>query len=65
MNYKSNDDSVGNDTLSLPAKSLINLKINNIKKQIEVAPWTTLLDLLREQLDLSAREIYRGRHESD
>jgi xanthine dehydrogenase YagT iron-sulfur-binding subunit len=38
---------------SLPAKSLINLKINGGGKRIEVVPWTTLLDLLREYLDLT------------
>ena len=53
MNVNSNGESVGRDALSLPAKSLINLKINNINRQIEVAPWVTLLDLLRERLDLT------------
>lgn len=37
----------------LPTKSLITLKINGAKKQIELAPWTTLLDALREYLDLT------------
>jgi len=53
MNVNSNGESVGRDALSLPAKSLINLKINNIDRQIEVAPRVTLLDLLRERLDLT------------
>ncbi|GEP08415.1 (2Fe-2S)-binding protein [Methylobacterium gnaphalii] len=31
----------------------ITLTINGEKREIEVAPWTTLLDLLRERLDLT------------
>jgi xanthine dehydrogenase YagT iron-sulfur-binding subunit len=31
----------------------ISLKINGAEKQLEVAPWTTLLDLLRESLQLT------------
>jgi xanthine dehydrogenase YagT iron-sulfur-binding subunit len=38
---------------TLPGKTAITLTINGTEKQIEVAPWTTLLDLLREQLDLT------------
>ena len=38
---------------SLPEKTLITLKINGAEKRIEVAPWTSLLDLLREYLDLT------------
>lgn len=40
-------------TAVLPTKSLITLKINGVVKQIELAPWTTLLDALREYLDLT------------
>ena len=36
-----------------PGKSRITLTVNGARKQIEVAPWTTLLDLLREQLGLT------------
>ncbi|HEX2271560.1 MAG TPA: (2Fe-2S)-binding protein [Pyrinomonadaceae bacterium] len=53
MNDEPNGGSAGNGALSLPAKASINLKINGADKQIEVAPWTTLLDLLREYLDLT------------
>ena len=52
MSYKYNGEAVGNGA-SLPAKTSINLKINGAERQIEVAPWTTLLDLLRERLDLT------------
>ncbi len=38
--------------LPLP-KSRITLTINGAVKQMEVAPWTTLLDALREQLKLT------------
>lgn len=34
-------------------KSRITLTVNGAKKQISVAPWTTLLDALREYLDLT------------
>jgi len=53
MHEKSNGEAVGNGAYSLPAKLSINLKINGADKQIEVAPWVTLLDLLRERLDLT------------
>jgi xanthine dehydrogenase YagT iron-sulfur-binding subunit len=38
---------------SLPAASPISLKVNGVVKQIAVRPWVTLLDLLREHLDLT------------
>jgi xanthine dehydrogenase YagT iron-sulfur-binding subunit len=40
-------------TVAPPAKISITLTINGVRKQIEVAPWTTLLDLLRDRLDLT------------
>src|SRR5262245_10306144 len=40
-------------TATLPTKSRIALKVNGADKQIEVAPWTTLLDALRECLGLT------------
>ncbi len=36
-----------------PEKSAITLTINGVERRLEVAPWTTLLDLLRESLDLT------------
>ena len=41
------------DSTSLPSKSLITLKVNGTEKQMEIAPRTTLLDALREYLDLT------------
>ncbi|HXG83433.1 MAG TPA: (2Fe-2S)-binding protein [Pyrinomonadaceae bacterium] len=53
MNEKSNGEAVGNGALRMPAKTSINLKINGADRQIDVAPWVTLLDALRERLDLT------------
>jgi xanthine dehydrogenase YagT iron-sulfur-binding subunit len=36
-----------------PPKIPITLTINGVERALEVAAWTTLLDLLREQLDLT------------
>ena len=38
---------------SLPSKLSITLKINSAERQIAVAPWVTLLDLLRDHLNLT------------
>ena len=38
---------------ALPARIRITLKVNGSEKTLEVMPWTTLLDLLREYLDLT------------
>jgi xanthine dehydrogenase YagT iron-sulfur-binding subunit len=35
------------------AKTPITLKVNGAEKRMDVAPWTTLLDALREYLDLT------------
>jgi xanthine dehydrogenase YagT iron-sulfur-binding subunit len=53
MNKKSDGKNVGKVSASGPAKSSITLKVNGAEKRLEVAPWTTLLDLLREYLDLT------------
>ena len=53
MNNKPENDAPMQLTASLPAKSRITLKVNGVAKQLEVAPWTTLLDALREYLDLT------------
>ncbi|QRK07650.1 (2Fe-2S)-binding protein [Archangium violaceum] len=37
----------------LPSTHQVSLKVNGVEKRMEVAPWTTLLDLLRESLDLT------------
>ncbi len=53
MNSNLKTDASMKKRVSLPTKSRITLKINGAVKQIEVAPWTTLLDALREHLDLT------------
>jgi xanthine dehydrogenase YagT iron-sulfur-binding subunit len=40
-------------TSPAPVKILVTLNINGQPKQLEVAPWTTLLDALRDHLDLT------------
>ena len=51
--YTKPETEIDGMTAVLPTKSLITLKINGVKNQIELAPWTTLLDALREYLDLT------------
>ena len=38
---------------SIPQKQEITLTVNGVVKRLAVAPWTSLLDLLREHLDLT------------
>jgi xanthine dehydrogenase YagT iron-sulfur-binding subunit len=40
-------------SIALPEKGPVRLVINEIERRLSVAPWTTLLDLLREELDLT------------
>ena len=37
----------------LPAETAIALTVNGVRRQLNVAPWTTLLDALREHLGLT------------
>ena len=53
MSDKFNSQTAANGAFALPAKQTINLKINDKDVNVEVAPWVTLLDLLRERLDLT------------
>jgi xanthine dehydrogenase YagT iron-sulfur-binding subunit len=41
------------ETIAPPAKISITLTINGVRRDLDVAPWTTLLDLLRDRLDLT------------
>jgi xanthine dehydrogenase YagT iron-sulfur-binding subunit len=49
-----NDQSVGETSatapVSFPAKYPVTLRVNGAERQLEMAPWTTLLDALRESL---------------
>ncbi|MEA2835734.1 MAG: xanthine dehydrogenase YagT iron-sulfur-binding subunit [Bradyrhizobium sp.] len=40
-------------TIPAPGKMSITLTVNGANKQLNVAPWTTLLDALRDHLDLT------------
>ena len=53
MRHPSTREVAGNQSAPLPAKTIITLTVNGIVKQIKVRPWVTLLDLLRERLDLT------------
>ncbi|MDB6123257.1 MAG: aerobic-type carbon monoxide dehydrogenase, small subunit CoxS/CutS-like protein [Pedosphaera sp.] len=53
MNNKSGVETAGNVSTSLPPKSWITLKINGAERHLEIAPWTILLDALRNLLDLT------------
>jgi xanthine dehydrogenase YagT iron-sulfur-binding subunit len=41
------------DTIPAPAKIPVALIVNGVQKQLKIAPWTTLLDALRDHLDLT------------
>jgi xanthine dehydrogenase YagT iron-sulfur-binding subunit len=53
MSNKSEMEIAGQMPALSPAKISISLKINGVNRQVEVAPWVALLDLLRERLDLT------------
>jgi xanthine dehydrogenase YagT iron-sulfur-binding subunit len=44
---------LGGTAIALPPLHPITFKINGVAKYLEVAPWTSILDLLREYLDLT------------
>jgi xanthine dehydrogenase YagT iron-sulfur-binding subunit len=41
------------ETIRAPAKTRVTLTVNGAKRQLKIAPWTTLLDALRDHLDLT------------
>jgi xanthine dehydrogenase YagT iron-sulfur-binding subunit len=43
----------GSQCASAPVQFSIKLTVNGEKRSLTIAPWTTLLDLLRERLDLT------------
>jgi xanthine dehydrogenase YagT iron-sulfur-binding subunit len=53
MTNQPEHDAPRKPTAALPATSRITLKVNGAAKPLDVAPWTTLLDALRESLDLT------------
>jgi xanthine dehydrogenase YagT iron-sulfur-binding subunit len=40
-------------TIPAPEKISVTLTINDVERRLDVAPWTTLLDALRDHLDLT------------
>ncbi|WNG48667.1 (2Fe-2S)-binding protein [Archangium minus] len=53
MSTSAKDPTQGASPAGLPSTHQVTLKVNGVEKRMEVAPWTTLLDLLRESLDLT------------
>src|SRR3954471_6094179 len=41
------------EPIAPPTKISVSLRINGTARRVDVAPWTTLLDLLRDRLDLT------------
>jgi xanthine dehydrogenase YagT iron-sulfur-binding subunit len=41
------------DTIPVPSKTAVTLVVNGVERPLEIAPWTTLLDALRDHLDLT------------
>jgi xanthine dehydrogenase YagT iron-sulfur-binding subunit len=41
------------ETIPVPRKISVSLTINGVERKLEIAPWTTLLDALREHLGLT------------
>jgi len=53
MARKRNGKAPNGAAIQAPAKMPITLTVNGIATRVEVAPWTTLLDALRDHLDLT------------
>lgn len=53
MKDKPQNETAEKGSPTLPPKSNITLTINGVEQQLEVASWTTLLDLLRNHLNLT------------
>src|ERR1700727_2808233 len=46
-------NTVAQTTIPAPQKTTVALTVNNVETELTVAPWTTLLDALRDHLDLT------------
>jgi xanthine dehydrogenase YagT iron-sulfur-binding subunit len=53
MSTEAKDPTHGAPSVGQPSTHRVTLKVNGAEKRMEVEPWTTLLDLLRESLDLT------------
>jgi xanthine dehydrogenase YagT iron-sulfur-binding subunit len=46
-------NTVAQTTIPAPQKTTVALTVNDVETQLKIAPWTTLLDALRDHLDLT------------
>jgi xanthine dehydrogenase YagT iron-sulfur-binding subunit len=53
MAPKSTAPRASRETIPVPDKIPLTLIVNGVERQMKVAPWTTLLDALRDHLDLT------------
>src|SRR5882724_5441367 len=53
MTQSSSATRKGLEKLPNPAKTTVTLFVNGVERKLAVAPWTTLLDALRQHLDLT------------
>jgi len=53
MRMESTSSTPNQQTTTLPSLTEITLTVNGVKRVLQVVPWTTLLDALREYLDLT------------
>src|SRR5262249_34101213 len=53
MKHQPHDEPVVKTPPSLPTSSRITIRVNGSEKEMDLAPWTTLLHALREYLDLT------------
>ena len=50
---QSNSEQPAPDTISAPDKVSVSLIVNEVEKRLTIRPWTTLLDALRDHLNLT------------
>ena len=50
---RTNPPQRSNAVIPAPDKIPVSLTVNGVERQLEIAPWTTLLDALRDHLDLT------------
>jgi xanthine dehydrogenase YagT iron-sulfur-binding subunit len=53
MGRKSSTARSISDAIPAPDRILVGMVVNGVEKQLRIAPWTTLLDALRDNLDLT------------
>src|SRR6266404_2201046 len=53
MRVEQNTQTTNAQTASLPSSTKITFTVNGVRRELQVEPWTTLLDLLRINLDLT------------